>query len=151
MSGVGAFPLGVGPYGIGTPDAAPVNAGTALTDAFGAVQGSRFINPRTRQYEFDANGRIKGMPGVANLVEMAFLTVDGSSAVNGLGIAPASGVIGANFIQRRTQQIQDALAQLVKAKLIEVVSVSVDATSRPIQSVVRWRDLTTQTEQESRV
>jgi hypothetical protein len=148
VSGFGNSPLGASPYGLGTPSTAAGNAGSPLTDATGAGYGSRYINPATRQYEFDANGRIKGMPDVASMVQLVVQTTLGTSAVSTLGDSPPGGVIGRNYAQRRTQSLNDALASLVAQKLIAIVSITVDTTVRPITAVVTWRDLTTQTEHE---
>lgn len=151
MAGFGSMPCGSGPYGINTPVTAAGNEGPVLADDLGAVQGARYINPRTRQYEFDANGRYKGMPNVRQLMLLAFLTVKGSSAVPTLGIEEPSGVIGRNFVERRRESIRQAVAPHVRARLVEILSIDIDVTNRPVFTLVRWKDLTTEIEHEDRI
>lgn len=143
--------MGTAPYGLGTPATSSANAGVLLPNDKGETQGSRYINPRTRQYEYDSNGRAKGMPNVQQLVELALLTVRGTSAQTDLGVEEPSGVIGANFVERRKTSINQALSRLVTDKMIEVLSVDVDVDRRPIFTLVRWRDLTTSIERESQL
>lgn len=151
MSGFGATPFGTGPYGLGTPATSSSNAGVPLPNELGVTQSGRYINPRTRQYEYDANGRAKGMPAVQQLVELAMLTVSGSSAMAPLGEDAPNGVIGTNFVARTTEAIERALARLVSDKLIEITSIEINTANRPIFRVVRWTDLTTGIEQELRL
>ncbi len=151
MSGLGTDYLGVGPYGTGTPETAAGNTGLVLSDAYGVSQGSRYINSRTRQYEFDANGRVVGMNNTQHLVQLAMLTVAASSAMVTLGELSPSGVIGAAFVQRRRASVESALAPLVRSKLIEILSIDVDTVNRPVFTRIRWRDLTTTVEQETRI
>lgn len=151
MAGYGTAPFGTAPYGVGTPSTTAGNAGSLLNDTSGATQGSRYINPRTRQYEFDANGRFKGQQNTQSLVQLALLTVLASSSVPGLGETLPSGVIGTNFVKSRKSAISDALSDLVKAKLISIVSIDVDTTRRPVFTVIRWTDLTTGIEQQTQI
>lgn len=148
MSGFGIARYGTAPYGLGTPLTAAGNEGNVLADDTGKSQGSRVINSRTRRYEFDENGRAKGQINTQALVQLALLTVLGSSAMPRLGEEPSGGVIGANFAQKRKASIQSALADLVRRKLISVVSIEVDTKRKPIFTLVRWRDLTTDIEQQ---
>lgn len=143
MSGVGGSPMGAFPYGLGTILPASDNGGVILPDAFGVTQGSRFINARTRSYEYDEHGRAKGMSNVASLVQMCLLMAKGSSAMADLGEVAPSGVIGANFVSRRKSEIKQALKRLVDTKTIAIVSIDVDVKSRPVFTIIRWRDMTT--------
>ncbi len=151
MGGFGTAPFGTAPYGVGTPSTAGGNVGSVLSDAFGASQGSRRVGTKTRQYEYDANGRAKGRGNTESLVLMALTTIAGSSAQAALGDAAPSGVIGANFVARRTASIRQALGDLVKAKSVAIISIDVDVTRRPVFTLIRWRDLTTQSEQETAI
>lgn len=151
MSGFGAAPLGTAPYGLGTPATSSSNSGVLLPDASGATQGSRFLNARTRRYEYGPDGRARGQESVSSLVQMALLTVKGTSAMASLGDEAPSGVIGNNFVARRKASITQALSALTTANTIEIVSLDVLADNRPILTIVRWRDLTTTLEQETTI
>lgn len=152
MAGFGVAPFGSSPYGLGTPaTTAADNSGVVLADDLGVQHGSRYINPRTRQYEYDAHGRAKGMPNVRQLAMLAFLTIEGSSAMADLGIEEASGVIGVNFVARRKEAIQRAFARLTRDKLLTITSIEVDITRRPTFTLVRWKDLTTEIEHEDSI
>lgn len=151
MTGAGFSPAGVSPAGSGTPATTTGPSGTALTDDYGRQHGARYIDPATRRYVLDANGRYKGMPAVSQMVELAFLTLRGSSALPNLGMEKPSGVIGSNFVAKREQAVREAFQFLTRAQLAELVSVTVDTSRRPVVSIVRWRDLTTAEEQETRI
>jgi len=146
--GAGYAPAGAFPAGFGTPSSVAGRAGNVLVDETGAQHGARYINPKTRRYELDATGRYKGMNNVSQLVEMAFLTVRGSSVLPGLGMKPMSGVIGRNFVARQKQAVKEALAFLTNANVIELVSVDVDVSRKPSMTLIRWRDLSTSQTQE---
>lgn len=146
-TGAGRSSAGVSPYGIGTPAVSDTNGGVPTPNTFAESQGSRYIDSKTRQYVYNSDGRAKGQANIPHLVQMAFLTVAGSSAMPRLGVLQAGGVIGNNFVSQRTQAIQAALKYLVDSSLIEIVEITVDAKIRPVFTRVRWRDLTTLVEQ----
>lgn len=135
--------MGTMPYGVGTPNTSAGNTGKALDDGEGSQQGSRYIDPRLRAYVVNSDGRLQGMPNLRHLVLHTLLTELGSSAQVGLGLKPAGGLIGRDLELRRDSDVRNALSDLVKRRLIEVVSVTVDRTSRPVLTLVRFRDLTT--------
>jgi hypothetical protein len=83
------------------------------------------------------------MPHTQQLVLLAVLTKLGTSADIDLGLAPTGGVIGNNFVAHRDAAIRSALQRLVDAKTIEIVSIDIDAKSRPVFTLIRWRDLST--------
>ena len=131
------------PYGVGTPNTTAGNTGAPLEDGEGGQQGSRYIDARSRAYVMNSDGRLVGMPNLRHLVLHTILTELGSSAQSGLGLKPASGVIGSDIELRRDADVRSALADLVNRRLIEVVSVKVDRASRPFLTRVTFRDLTT--------
>lgn len=149
MSGFGISPFGVAPYGLGTPSTSSSNAGSPLTDVNGAQQGSRYIHPQSRRYVFDPNGRAVGAPNVPSLVQLALSTVFGSSSMPSLGDPAPGGVIGSSFDAKRKVAITNALAALVRDKLIVVRSIDVNSKLRPVKVVITWTDLTTRLEQET--
>lgn len=151
MTGAGFAPAGVFLAGIGYQEAPARDRSQALTDDYGRRHGARYIDPFTKRYAIDANGRYKGMPNVAQLVELAFLTEAGSSAVPGMGLTPAGGVVSNGFVAERKEAVRKALLSLTQSGLVELVSVDVDISRRPTMTLVRWRDLTTSQDQESRL
>lgn len=151
MTGAGLAPAGTFLAGFGYQETPARDRSQALTDDFGRRHGARYIDPLTRRYAIDANGRYKGMSNIAQLVELAFLTQAGSSSMPALGLAPAGGVISNGFVAERKEAIRNALSSLTQSGLVELVSIDVDISRRPTMTLVRWRDLTTSTEQESRL
>jgi hypothetical protein len=111
-----------------------------LTDYKGTPQGSRYINPQTRRWEFDSNGRALGMADAAHMVLMSLTTTLGSAAWFG-GLPAPGGVIGANFEAQRKTEVQNVLKPLVDNGTIEVVSITVDVKSRPVLTTILWKDL----------
>ena len=86
MSGFGSQPYGRSPYGIGTPALATPTGGSVLRDeTTGISQGSRRLNPSTRDYDIDEYGRALGANNVRAMVELALSTDLGSSAMVELG------------------------------------------------------------------
>lgn len=142
MAGAGTAPAGTSPYGYGTPATSGGLEGVPLADAARTTQGSRWINPLTRRWEFGADGRAKGMANVRHLVLMRILTLRDSAAWKG-GLEAPGGVIGTNFAAKRADAIRTALADLVTQRLIAIESITVDAKARPVFTRVQWRDLTT--------
>lgn len=148
MSGLGNGPIGTMPYGVGTPNTSAGNTGKVLDDGDGSQQGSRFIDARARDYVMNDDGRLQGMMNLRHLVLHTLLTVRGTSAVPTLGLDEPSGIIGANFEREREAAVRLALSDLVKRKLIEIVSVKTDRKNRPVYTRVLWRDVTINSEPE---
>lgn len=155
MSGIGKQPAGGTPFGIGTPATAPPIGGVILRDPItGSSTGSRRLDPITKDYVVDEFGRILGMNDVQQLVELAVSTDRGSSAVRTLGQELKKiDRITDNFVRRVTSTFERALKPIVDAGLIEVRSITVtkDAVPGRAFAVVVWRDLTTDTEQTTKV
>ena len=146
MSGFGSQPFGSSPYGIGTPSTAPEQGGKILRDLFtGETQGSRRIDPLTKDYVLDDFGRIVGMVDVQQLVLLAVSTDKGSSAVRQLGQdLKKIDRIGTNTVRRIDVTLRAAVQHLVDRDLIEVVDTKVTVV-RPgvVLANLRWRDLNT--------
>jgi len=145
MPGFGSQPYGSSPYGIGTPTTATSPGGAVLRHPEAATQtGSRRIDPVTRDYVTDENGRTLGMGDVQQLVAIAFATVKNSSAVQGLGQDLSSiESITDNVDRRVAEVIESALAHLTQRKLVELIGVTTTRLhSGALRINVRWRDLT---------
>lgn len=146
MIGVGLCPAGLSPCGLGQPERGVSVDRRPLVDADGQMQTARLLDWTSGRYIFNASGNIVGMNATAQRVLLALLTVAGSSAVASLGLERLGGTVGANFVARRRANIARALSSLVTEGAISLVDVLVDVSARPIQTVVQWRDLTTQQE-----
>lgn len=144
MSGFGSQPFGSSPYGIGTPAAATESGGSILRDeTTGQAWGSRKIDPVTKDYVLDDNGRILGMSDVHQLVLLAVSTTKGSSAMRQLG-QEIKGIdrITTNFVRRVDTTLRAAVQHLVDKELIEVLGVTVDVVRPGVTLArLRWRDL----------
>ena len=153
MPGLGRSPLGTGPYGYGTPDAAPATGGDALTGDNGQRFGSRRIDPVTGQYVFDDWGRAVGAPDMHQMVYLAVATTLGSSTDPTLGNDVRSiQDITANHAQRVEAKLRAALEHLTADGRIAIVSVDTRRLGETrTATVLRWRDLTTGTEHDMRV
>lgn len=157
MSGFGHQPAGSSSAGWGTPGLADAPCGDILRDpSTGRRMGSRRINPKTRDYEMDACGRIVGDHEIRHLVQMAVHTLQGSSAMRALGLSTTGmSRITGDFERRLLNAVSNAVAHLVDAKLIEVVGISEYRASTSgglregqVYARFRWRDLTTKQEHE---
>jgi hypothetical protein len=136
MSGLGNSALGTSPFGLGTPVAAAVPPT--------GKPGSRFIDPRSRDYQIDtATGQLAQMPAARQRVLLALMTVKRSSSVlPNFGIA-LPGKIDQAYQRRVTDAVRVALRHLTDVeRVIRVDSVLVGV--RPLGLVtitVAYTDL----------
>lgn len=154
MAGFGEMAFGLTPYGTGTPATAPVPGGRPLAGTIdGEPTGSRLIDASTGDYVFDSYGRISGMGNAKQLVLLAAKTDRGTSALLTLGHELRK-------IQRITRstpkevqtKVEVAFGPLIQRGLVSLLSVSTESTgSSGVYAVIRWRDLTTNQEHETRV
>jgi hypothetical protein len=147
FTGAGLSQFGTSYAGYGTPTTTnPVNK-TILIGNYGIAGQTRFINPITGDYEFNANGRIIGGNGIQQLVYLALVTVRGSSAMLTLGQSFTNiQVIGSNYITFVKGEVNKALKDLIDQKKIELVDVTVDTSNTTSRIRIKWRDLATGTE-----
>ncbi len=86
MSGAGNQGAGGSPGGLGEPEEAFEFRGKAFEDPLsGGGREGRRIDAHTGRYVFDENGRIAGMKRAEQIVLLACLTDEGSSAVVDMG------------------------------------------------------------------
>lgn len=152
--GAGNAPAGTAPAGMGTPAS---GNGTGLVPfaalQTGAPMGSRLIDQATKRYVIGADGRMRGMNNIAQMVQIAVTTTLNSSSVRGLGIDLSSAqTLDAGTTNAMNAIYRSALADLINRNLIELLSV--DVTPFPTSGayvLVKWRDLSTGLEQTLRV
>ncbi len=142
--GAGFSAAGFSPAGFGDIDTAAAPASDNLVDANGAQQTARAIDPATGQYILNADGRAQGMPRTRQLVLLRIKTVLNSSVVKDLGMRKQSEDRSAIVDRRIQANLADALADLVKLGMVEILSndVTNDSPSRD-RAILRWKDLTT--------
>jgi hypothetical protein len=146
MGGIGTSPLGTGPYGYGQPPAIPSQAGPIFRDAARGLVGScRQIDPGTRQYVIDADGRVAGGQTVPQLVYLAYATVKGSAILSDMGESFSDvKIIGDDFDAQMTALAKAPVQALIDQGLLEIVAITIDRIGSCGASIqVRWRDLTT--------
>jgi len=147
--GAGFSAAGFSPGGLGDVDLAPVPTANLLIDADnGRQQNARKINPYTKQYVTDATGALQGMSGISQMVLLRLLTVRNSSALANFGRASSPKVVSANTLRQIQSDVNQALADLVLARLVVVNSVStINPSPTQVDCFVLWTDLTTGIEQ----
>lgn len=156
MTGAGTQPAGTSSAGLGESDAATTQDGAFLRDTHtGASLGARKIDPITKDYVLDANGRILGQDYVQHAVQMSLTTSRGSSAVGTLGHRLATlDRITPNFERRVLAILTEAVAPLVQLGYVEVLGFTSVVVGDGRNGLVRgsfygrfrWRDLTTSRE-----
>ncbi len=129
------------------PDSAAVPNNAILPDLrTGFAQTGRAIDPTTKSYTFTADGRLRGMGTVPQLVQLALSTIRGTAVVSSLGQTFMQiQEKGSDFAQRVTSAVNLALADLVKQNLVQIVSVTVSTyQSSPDAgiAIVKWLDVT---------
>jgi len=149
--GAGGSAAGVTNGGFGVNFHAPIPAPHLFDDPFSPSHlDGRRIDPVTRDYTINpSTGSIYGMTAAQQLVELAFTTVLGSSAVSGLGNDILSiQKITDSFANDVTQKIRTALSDLVNRNVITLISVTVDRVrTNGGYFVTRWIDNSTSQEQ----
>lgn len=152
MSGIGGQPFGSSSYSLGTPAITDGSPGEILYDPdTGRSEGSRYINPATRDFQLDASGRLRGQLNVRHLVQMAIQTAKGSAAVRELGFDTSDlDVITSDTERRLSQALEEAVAHLVAANLIVSLGVtryragpSDGLVAGRVYSKFNWRDVAT--------
>lgn len=161
MSGAGLQGAGLTPAGFGTPATATVPGGAFLRDTkTGKSLGARKIDPNTKDYVLDSNGRLLGVDYVRHVVQMSIHTERGSAAVQEMGhrlrlIDRITPNIEAQILATLTEAVQP----LVDQGLIAVVGFSHFVAGNDANGMKRgavygrflWRDLTTDEEFEEHV
>lgn len=153
MAGAGAQAAGTTSAGFGTPATATVPGGAFLRDEkTGASLGARKIDPNTKDYVLDSNGRVLGVDYVRHAVQMTLQTERGSAVVQSMGHRLRSiDRVSPNIEQQILVVLTEAMQPLVDQGLVEVVGFSHfvagnDANGLKRGAVYgrfRWRDLTT--------
>lgn len=153
MSGAGIQRAGRTPAGFGSPTDLGVPGGAFLRDTkTGKVLGVRQIDPRTRDYVLDDNGRLLGVNYVRHVVQMSIHTELGSSAVQSMGQRLRKlDRITPNFEKQILAVLTEAVTPLVTQGLVEVVGFTSFVAGNDHNGLQRgavygrflWRDLTT--------
>lgn len=136
--------MGLSLFGFGSVDTTPAPLRGVLVDANdGIVKEARKIDAFTKRLVFDSSGRVQGMRGVYQLVQLRVQTLRNSSAIPNFGLTAASGVIGANVQRQVDSAIRLAMQDIVDQRLISIVSVDIDRFSTSGEYVTfKWIDLT---------
>lgn len=138
MAGFGLTPIGLTPFGLGTPEGTQAPPDTK-------PEGARFINYRTKDYERAANGELKRMPVTRHRVQMVLSTTLGSSSVlSELGIKLPDR-IDSRYPQLAEQAIRKGFKRMVDRKEIRILFVRISRTDNPgrVDHVVGYMDLST--------
>jgi hypothetical protein len=146
--GAGGAPAGSSAAGYGVPDRAFVPNNAVLPDLrTGFSQTGRAIDPTSKSYTFTSDGRLRGLATVPQLVQLALSTIRGTATIPTLGQTFMQiQEKGSDFAGRITNAVNLALADLVKAQQVQVISVNVyQPPSNPDAGLgwIKWKDLTT--------
>jgi hypothetical protein len=154
--GAAFAPAGSSFAGWGVPATANAPGGVVFRDPYTGVSlTGRRIDPVTKQFVIDANGRALGMTTAQQGMYLALRTVRNSSAARGLG-QTFSNIrdIGPDYTRRVTDAVNIACADLVSKKIVQIISVTVLTPQLGPNSeflTVAWLDLTTKQERTTSV
>ncbi len=147
MIGTGFSSSGFTPGGFGEPTAPPERSQQEWVIQGTNISGTgRYINPETRDYEFDSNGLFRGDTSAQQMVFLALATTRASAADLNMGQNLFKlRTIGGNYIQFITNLINEALAELVNNGVIIVNNIEVkrNNTNR-LTTFITWTDASTQ-------
>jgi len=131
-------PLGLGPFGLGTPVAAPLPATTPP-----AI--SRYINPSTGDYQQNVDtGQLQDMPPIRQRMLLMVLTRKGTSTVLpnlGITVPPK---IDQTFVRKLSSAIRSAARQMTtveRSARIDNIIIEHNITGRP-DVIIEFTDLT---------
>lgn len=147
MSIIGA---GLSPFGTSHAGLEPTITTTVkrklFQDDYGNQQNCRLIDPVTQDYRM-IDGKIVGGQGIQQLVYLALITVKGSCVISSLGNTYMNvKVIGSNFQQQITNEVNASLETLIKQNKIKLNNVIVEKQDTMVLITVQWTDLTTNLE-----
>jgi hypothetical protein len=105
---------------------------------------SVFIDPATKDYQYDATGnRVQATRG-KQMVYLAIATVRGSSADPNCGLARAPGVFLDTYKKKRAEDYAAAFKPLETANAAKLLSVDIDRNgASQVVERVKWQDLST--------
>ncbi len=145
MRGIGLQPAGATPGGFGEPSQQGLGTNVVLPDEkIGGSHGSRKIDPITRGYVMNDDGRLVGMSNVQQMVQLAVMKA-------GPRLAEIDRLDG-GFKNEMLKALTGAMSVLVNQGIIEIVGVTVRMNSadglKQGQATVlfNWRDRTTRKE-----
>ena len=142
--GMGICPFGSAPLGFGTPASSATNYAALLVKPDGTRGDCCAIDTVTGDYLLDAAGNKVGGDSIPQMVYLALRTARGSSCVPDLGIGAFPATIGDNITQRLTETVTTALSDMIAAKLIEIVTLTVERRGvGAVQIRLDWRNLIT--------
>lgn len=145
--GIGRTSAGTGPFGLGTPVAVPAATTNVLKDALGVPQGSRYINPVTRDYAYDTDGNAVGMNSVQQRVQLAVSTDRGTSTARDLGNRLKTiQRITDGFSKEVDTMVRECVADLLADGSITIEAIRVERLSGLSSGAfvrMKWRDNTT--------
>lgn len=152
-TGAGLAAAGVSLAGYGTVDTATAPPTTIYVDATTGEQcNARAIDPYTGRYTTDSYGRSRGMRGVRQKVLLAVKTLKNTGVLPNFGNGVLDIQRRGKFVERELEDtLRDALKFLTDAGEIEINSVELTPFGASGEyAVLRWTDLTTSDEQETR-
>lgn len=149
VKGLGLCPAGQSYAGFGSvATEAETNRQDLIIDEGplkGQIGDCRLIDPVTQDYRYNSNGYMVGGIGIQQKVYLALLTVKGSSAQLNLGQSFSNvKVIGTNFLQQITSEVNNALSDLISKKQISlnaVVPIRDPISNTMIRIDIQWTDL----------
>ena len=147
--GAGLAPAGSSLAGYGSPSTTVSINKTILIDDFGRNGNVRLIDPVTMDYKFNSKGCLVGGDGIQQMVYLALLTVKNSSALSNFGQSFTNiKVIGEHYVTLVTNEVNQALKKLIDSKKISLLNVDVKRIGPNKSKIdIRWRNLTTNTDQ----
>jgi hypothetical protein len=145
--GIGLAPLGTCLAGFGVVDTAEISAPAIFKKPDGTQGNAALLVPNDEgklDYVVDASGQKVGADSVPMMVLLALKTAKGTSIDGTLGLdVSAMRQFSGNSAQAADTAVRNALASLVKRKLITVLSVTFErAGTNAAKLFVSWMDLT---------
>ena len=144
LLGIGGAPVGSSLVGLGLLVESSEVRPRIYTKADGSPGSVALLAPSddgASDYQLDSRGREIGSDSTPMRVLLALTTAKGSTPIAAFGLDLSLGVFRADTALRVDAAIRSALAELVKQKLISILSVSFLKQDLSALVSVKWLDL----------
>jgi hypothetical protein len=139
LIGMGLCPLGSCLFGLGLLDEPTEVKPKVFTQLDGSPGNAPLL--QNGDYLLDARGREIGADAITMRVQLALETMRDSSAVKGFGLSLTLNTLRADTALQVQAAVRQALADLLSAKLISLVSVVVQPQDQHALVTIKWINL----------
>jgi len=149
--GFGSAPCAGTGAGIGTLVTSAALAASGFQRSTTGAVSSVKIDGALRDITFDVYGNEEGMSDAAQCVQVAFGTMRGEIAVDQTAGVQWPKKLGDNAAAQMRAEAARVMAPLTSSGIAELVDVRIEVEGTTLYGIVQWRDMRTNTEQQTKL